>query len=54
MFSMCPREEANGLNRGIGMLATYGMAHMLSNEADGAMVEERIVPCAAFQSFLEQ
>lgn len=54
MFSVCPREEANGLMRGREMLATYGMVHMLSNKAYGAMVEERIVPCTAFQRFLEQ
>lgn len=50
MYSVCPREEANGLSRGMGTLATYGMAHTPSDEADGAVVEPR----TAFQRFLEQ
>lgn len=52
MYSVCPREEAYGLSRGIGKLVTYGMVHTLSNEADGAMVEGRTVPCTVFQRFL--
>lgn len=50
MYSVCPREEANGLSRGMGILATYGMVHTPSNEADGAMVEPR----TTFRRFLGQ
>lgn len=50
VYSVCPREEANGLSRGMGTLATYGMVHTPSNEADGAMVEPR----TTFRRFLGQ